>query len=290
MYKSVPMRMAGALKGVSVLVVEDDPDTLELFILSLSAVGAITKKAASAEAALAILGTWKPDVILCDIQLPGVDGYSLRELVTKNPHLADVPLIAITGSHPSVEAARGLMSGFAKFLLKPAKLPDIVIAVASVVSATDRTTQPPPPGAPTTKVVRSVLATLNAATPCRYTSFLRVDATDKLTSIWTYDRQHPAVDPFPLGLPVHAAYAVLVREARATVAIEDAAADPRTNELEQRLASYVGVPMFRENGSVLGTICCYDEVPHALDQATREAVGTAATELEPVLREIFTSI
>jgi GAF domain-containing protein len=135
-----------------------------------------------------------------------------------------------------------------------------------------------------------VLAKANQATPCRYTSFLRVDTTDKLTSIWTYDRQHPAVDPFPLGLPVHASYAVLVREARATVAIEDTAADPRTTDLEQRLACYVGVPLFRENGSVLGTLCCYDDVPRALGDATRKAVAEAAMELEPLLREIFTSL
>ncbi len=285
------MRMAGALKGIHVLIVEDDPDTLELFVLSLAAVGAVVKKAASAEAALAVLATWKPDVMLCDIQLPGVDGYSLRELVHRNPHLSAIPLIAITGSHPSVEAARAQMAGFAKFLLKPAKLPDIVIAVASVVSAApERPTQPPPQGQSSSKEVRALLAKLNDATPCRYTSLLRVAETGTtLTSIWSYDRKHPMIDPFPLGLPAHASYCVMVQEARGPVAIEDSSADPRvtTHAKTDQLASYLGVPLFRENGTVFGTVCCYDEVPRSLDNTTRIAVEDCARELQPYLRELF---
>lgn len=283
--------MAGALKGVSVLIVEDDPDTLELFVLSLSAVGAVVKKAGTAEAALEILATWKPDVVLCDIQLPGVDGYSLRELVHRNPHLASVPLIAITGSHPSVEAARAQMAGFAKFLLKPAKLPDIVIAVASVVSAApERASHAPAAGPSASKEVRTLLAKLNEATPCRYTSLLRVaESGNTLISIWSYDRQHPQVDPFPLGLPAHAAYCVMVQEARAPVAIEDASADPRVLDQPKKdqLASYLGVPLFRENGTVFGTVCCYDDVPRTLDNTARIAVEDCARELQPVLRDLM---
>lgn len=295
MYTLSIMRMAGALKGIAVLVVEDDPDTLELFMLSLSAVGATVKRAASAEEALEQLEGWKPDVILCDIQLPGVDGYSLREIVHANPHLHGVPMIAITGSHPSVESAREQMKGFAKFLLKPAKLPDIVIAVASVVAEQpNRGSSPhlagaPGSGASMSRELRDILSKLNAATPCRYTSLLRVDAGDTLTSIWTYDRKHPAVDPFPLGLPVHASFSVMVREARGPVSIENAATDPRVVGDPKRaaLASYLGVPLFNESGKVFGTVCCYDEVPRKLDDVTRIAVEAAAKELQPLLWSIF---
>ena len=129
------MRMAGALNRVSVLVVEDDPDTLEIFSLSLGAVGAQVRSVMSAEAALVMLATWRPDIVLCDLHLPGVDGYSLIEHVHADARLRTIPMISISGSHPDIEHERSRLAGFAKHLAKPSKLADIVIAVASVRSA-----------------------------------------------------------------------------------------------------------------------------------------------------------
>ncbi len=129
------MRMAGALNRVSVLVVEDDPDTLEIFTLSLGAVGAQVRSVSSAEAALAMLSDWRPDIVLCDLHLPGCDGYSLIEHVQADVRLRTIPMISISGSHPEIEHERSKRAGFARHLAKPSRLADIVIAVASVRSA-----------------------------------------------------------------------------------------------------------------------------------------------------------
>lgn len=126
------MRMAGALNKLSVLVVEDDPDTREIFTLSLGAVGAQVRSATSAEAALAVLASWKPDIVLCDLHLPGVDGYSLIEHVHADARWRTIPMISISGSHPEIEVERSQKAGFARHLTKPSKLADIVKAVASV--------------------------------------------------------------------------------------------------------------------------------------------------------------
>ena len=126
------MRMAGALNRVSVLVVEDDADTREIFTLSLGAVGAQVRSVTSAEAALALLPTWRPDIVLCDLHLPGVDGYSLIEHVHADARWHAIPMISISGSHPELENERSRLAGFAKHLTKPSKLADIVCAVASV--------------------------------------------------------------------------------------------------------------------------------------------------------------
>jgi CheY-like chemotaxis protein len=133
------MRMAGALNRVSVLVVEDDPDTLELFTLSLGAVGAQVRSVDSAEAALALLATWRPDIVLCDLHLPGVDGYSLIEHVRADDRLRAIPMISISGSHPEIEHERSRRAGFVRHLAKPSKLADIVVAVASARSAAAET-------------------------------------------------------------------------------------------------------------------------------------------------------
>lgn len=129
------MRLAGALNRVAVLVVEDDPDTLEIFTLSLGAVGAEVKSVSSAEAALALLATWKPDIILSDLHLPGCDGYSLIEHVHGDARYSAIPMISISGSHPELEGERSKQAGFARHLTKPSKLADIVRAVASVRQA-----------------------------------------------------------------------------------------------------------------------------------------------------------
>jgi CheY-like chemotaxis protein len=126
------MRMAGALNRVSVLVVEDDADTREIFTLSLGAVGAQVRSVTSAEAALALLPSWRPDIVLCDLHLPGVDGYSLIEHVHADARWQAIPMISISGSHPELENERSRLAGFAKHLTKPSKLADIVCAVASV--------------------------------------------------------------------------------------------------------------------------------------------------------------
>jgi CheY-like chemotaxis protein len=124
--------MAGALHRVSVLIVEDDPDSRELFALSLGSVGAQVRSATSAEAALAVLATWRPDIVLCDLHLPGVDGYSLIEHVRADARWSGIPMISISGSHPEIELERSQRAGFARHLTKPSRLAEIVQAVASV--------------------------------------------------------------------------------------------------------------------------------------------------------------
>lgn len=279
------MKMAHALKGVSLLVVEDDPDTLELLSLGLSAVGADVRTADSAEAALTMLEAWRPDVLLCDIQLPGVDGYRFLEVLRANPRLRTIPACALSGV---AGLARELMpaASFEKHLTKPSKLPEIVFALATLYQKDEkRETTPEQPSSE----LRRALAELNTASGCRFTSLLRFAENNTLANIWSYDRDRPRIDPFPLGLPVHASYCVLVREAGEMMVIENAATDPRTADHPTRheLARYIGVPLFRKDGTMFGTVCCYDKEPRTIGNETREALVAAARQIEPWLAELF---
>jgi len=245
------MRMASALKGISVLVVEDDPDTLDLLDLGLGAVGATVQTAASAEAALALLQRWRPDVVLADIQLPGVDGFEFLELLRANPRLRTIPAAALSGvaahSHGYKRAE------FEKYLVKPTKLPELVIALAALASQ-DRSGDPAsaPADRPGAKL-RDALAQLNASSGCRYTSLLRFAEDDTLSSLWTYDRDRPRFDPFPIGLPVHASYCVLVRESGTMAVVENAKLDPRvaTHPKREQLARYIGVHAGKHDDALL---------------------------------------
>src|SRR5688572_6431580 len=100
------MHMPRALKGTSVLVVEDDAALLDMFTMALGAVGADVRSVSSAERAVAMLRSWRPDLVLCDINLPGIDGYDLLSHLRADPEFANLPMISISGSYPAIERER----------------------------------------------------------------------------------------------------------------------------------------------------------------------------------------
>ena len=117
-----------------ILVVDDDPDTLELFASAFEKLGGEVRRAASAEAAVgAFADGWRADVVLCDLHLPGRDGYALREDIRRIA--GEVPVIAISGSHPTVERERALAAGFAHYFSKPTKLKELLESTLDVIAA-----------------------------------------------------------------------------------------------------------------------------------------------------------
>jgi CheY-like chemotaxis protein len=118
-----------SLRGIAVLVVEDDAETLCLYEQTLERLGATVHAAADAERALSILDAWLPDVMLCDLHLPGVDGYTLLARMRDRAVLHGVPVIAISGSDPTLERERCHRAGFHDHLAKPVRLDAIVSAI-----------------------------------------------------------------------------------------------------------------------------------------------------------------
>ena len=76
------------LDGVSLLLLEDDQDTRELFARSLTKAGAEVRTADTAERALEILESWRPTAVICDLHLPDVDGYGFLQRVRGREQLA----------------------------------------------------------------------------------------------------------------------------------------------------------------------------------------------------------
>jgi CheY-like chemotaxis protein len=124
---------AAALKDVSILVIDDDPDVLELYQRLARAAGASVVTATTVALALEVLADWRPDAIVCDLHLPGIDGYGLIERVRADARLAGIPVISISASHPDVEREHSRTAGFTTHLSKPTRFGDIIKTVASVV-------------------------------------------------------------------------------------------------------------------------------------------------------------
>jgi PAS domain S-box-containing protein len=121
------------LEGVSVLVVDDEPDAREIAQHMLEDCDALVATAASAEEALAVACAAPPDVVVSDISMPGVDGYQLMRRIRSMPEpVCAVPALALTAFARSEDRTRALEAGFQMHLSKPVDPGELAAAVASL--------------------------------------------------------------------------------------------------------------------------------------------------------------
>lgn len=102
-----------------ILVIEDNPENLELMVYLLRAFGHLPLAATDAGKGLAAAARELPDLILCDLHLPGVDGYEVARRLGDDPDLGRIPRVAVTASAMAGDRARGLAAGFDGYIEKP---------------------------------------------------------------------------------------------------------------------------------------------------------------------------
>ena len=135
---------AQSLEGLRVLVLENDPDSRDLFSAVLEESGAHVTAATSAGEALALLDTRSVDVIVADIGLPDEDGYAfIRKVRIREgggPH--HVPALALTAYARPEDRERALTSGYQMHVIKPVA-PDQLIAAVATLTRKVRPTNAP---------------------------------------------------------------------------------------------------------------------------------------------------
>jgi CheY-like chemotaxis protein len=122
------------LRGVRVLVVDDQRDACELVERVLEECGAWVVTAPGGQVALDVLPEARPNVLISDIGMPGMDGYELLRRVREleDASLQRVPAIAMTAFARSEDRTRALRSGFQVHISKPVEPSELVATVASV--------------------------------------------------------------------------------------------------------------------------------------------------------------
>lgn len=110
-----------SLKGIRVLVVDDDTDSRAVIKEMLLQFGAEVLTAASARDALQALELWSPDVLLSDIEMPNEDGYSLLQKIRSKDGKSGglIPAAALTAYGRSEDRVRALRAGYQIYLTKP---------------------------------------------------------------------------------------------------------------------------------------------------------------------------
>jgi len=123
------------LHGVLVLVVDDHADTRDLVAAALGQAGATVITASDATEGLTLLRQRRPDVLVCDLEMPGESGYELIEKARALPPETGglTPAIALTAYAGEDDRVRSLAAGFQRHMPKPARPDDLSTAVASLV-------------------------------------------------------------------------------------------------------------------------------------------------------------
>jgi CheY-like chemotaxis protein len=125
-----------SLKGANVLVIDDEPDARNLLKLLLKSAGASVSLAQSADEGIELLITKRVDVLICEIGMPGVDGYTLirRVRTLDDPQKSEVAAVALTDYARLEDRTEAIRAGFQNHLSKPVESAELLAVVHSLAT------------------------------------------------------------------------------------------------------------------------------------------------------------
>lgn len=118
-----------------ILIVEDNPANLYLLNYLLTAHGHTTESAADGIDGLDRVRAVRPDLVLCDLQMPRLDGYEVLRQIREDPSLAKVAVIAVTAYSMPGDRIRVTQAGFDGYLTKPFNPETVVAQVEAYLAA-----------------------------------------------------------------------------------------------------------------------------------------------------------
>jgi CheY-like chemotaxis protein len=123
------------LSGARILVVDDDPEFLDLSTTVLRHAGADVRTASSANLAYELIDSWQPTVVLTDLAMPEEDGFLLLHQMrtTFDRRRLKVPIVAVTAYATPENRSRAIEAGFDRYLTKPVdpiELTDVLAKIA----------------------------------------------------------------------------------------------------------------------------------------------------------------
>lgn len=117
-----------------ILLVEDNPANTKLALLLLNKAGHTVQCAVDAEAGVAMARSEIPDLILMDIQLPGMDGLSATALLKGNSDTAHIPIIALTALAMKEDKIKSEMAGCDGYIAKPLRYQELYATIDALLA------------------------------------------------------------------------------------------------------------------------------------------------------------
>jgi adenylate cyclase len=119
--------------AAKILVVDDTPANVKLLADLLAVKGYGVATAANGEQALEKVSSWKPDLVLLDIMMPGLSGYDVCRRIRADAETALLPVVLVTSLDPQAERVKGIEAGADDFLSKPINQPELFARVKSLL-------------------------------------------------------------------------------------------------------------------------------------------------------------
>ena len=119
-----------------ILIVEDNPANMKLAVFLLESAGHAVLSATNAEAGLALARNERPNLILMDIQLPGMDGLEAIALLKRDDATRAIPVIALTALAMKGDEERMLAAGCDGYIAKPLRYQEFLATIAAQLART----------------------------------------------------------------------------------------------------------------------------------------------------------
>lgn len=121
-----------------ILVVDGDPDLVDIIRTYLEARGYRVETASDGVEALARLETVHPAVVLLDVMMPRMDGWEVARVIRDHPQMTDVRVVMLTARGEFADKQEGLRSGADDYIVKPVRLEELVACVERNLEARRR--------------------------------------------------------------------------------------------------------------------------------------------------------
>ncbi len=119
----------------TVLIIDDSPTELHLFQNMLEKAGFDTLVADSGEEGIRQAAATRPDCILMDVVMPGMNGFQATRKLTRDPRTANIPVIMITTKDQETDKIWGMRQGAVEYLVKPVDEKQLVAKINAVMAA-----------------------------------------------------------------------------------------------------------------------------------------------------------
>jgi two-component system cell cycle response regulator DivK len=120
-----------------ILIIEDNAANMKLATLLVRNAGHTVLSAIDAETGLTLARSGQPDLVLMDVQLPGMDGLAATTLLKADPVTAAIPVIALTALAMKADAERCKIAGCDAYIAKPLRYQDLYAAMNTLLAVGD---------------------------------------------------------------------------------------------------------------------------------------------------------
>ena len=117
----------------TIVVVEDEPDTAEMFAEMMNLIGYQVYKSFGGTRAIAMISEKKPSAVVLDIMMPDLSGLEVLRYIRRDPRLAYIPVVIVSAKGMPSDIHSGLDAGASRYLTKPVSFLDLKEAVESAI-------------------------------------------------------------------------------------------------------------------------------------------------------------